>query len=154
LEWAIVIDAPLARSVEKATGFQIFKLYVPAEQERLADDPMLLIDVITAVCGEQIEQREMTESEFQRRLSGDPIEAALLATLRAVADFMPPKKKRLILEFLDSVIADQDQEFAAAEENLQRVMKLNQMKRQAKTKELQEQIAELQRTILPEPSGT
>ena len=153
-EWRIVIDAVVARQVEQDTGFQVLKLYLPTEMERLADNPLLMRDVVAALCGEEIRRREMTADDFLRRLRGDALEEAMLALYREVADFMPPKKKALLLEVVEKSQQSLEQDRQAANEDLQLLMELKQEERIQRSAKLRKKLDRLRQTISCEPSGT
>ncbi|MFO7971921.1 MAG: hypothetical protein R6U40_09240, partial [Desulfobacterales bacterium] len=64
--------------------------------ERLADDPVLLVDVLYVLCEEQAQRDGVSDEDFGRGLRGDALDAAARAFLEALADFCPSRKARLI----------------------------------------------------------
>jgi hypothetical protein len=69
-----------------------------ATMDRLADDPVLLVDLLWLVCAEQAKERGVSPEDFGGALVGDPIDAAVSALLEAVSDFFPRQKRLLLRE--------------------------------------------------------
>lgn len=57
--------------------------------ERLFSDPVLLVDVLYAVCQPQAEDRGVTDVAFGESLAGDAVAAATDALLEGIVDFFP-----------------------------------------------------------------
>ena len=57
--------------------------------ERLAADPVLLVDVLFAVCKPEADTKGITDEEFGRAMAGDVIELAATALLDEIIDFFP-----------------------------------------------------------------
>lgn len=70
--------------------------------ERLATDPVLLVDVLYAVCKEEAEQKKVSDEEFGRAMAGDAIEYASSALLDEIIDFFPQAKRQVFRKILDA----------------------------------------------------
>lgn len=70
--------------------------------ERLASDPVLLVDVLYAVCKPEADTRNISDEEFGRAMAGDAIEFATAALLDEVIDFFPEAKRRVFRKILDA----------------------------------------------------
>lgn len=151
--WRVVVDVVNARRVLADTGFQILRLYVPAEMERLADDPLLLADVVVSVCAEQIAERDIEVETFLRRLSGDSWEAAVLALYDGVNEFMPEKKRGALKRMIETSQAQQGKDVAALEAHLQMLDETADLLRERASRELREKVERLRSEILSIPSG-
>lgn len=68
----------------------------PETMERLATDPVLLVDVLWSLCSVQAKERGVSDEEFGRALVGDPIDAATEALIEAVVDFFPGQRRSLL----------------------------------------------------------
>ena len=68
--------------------------------ERLASDPVLLVDVLYAVCKEEADAKNVSDIEFGRSMAGDSIEAATVALLDEIIDFFPEAKRRVFAKIL------------------------------------------------------
>lgn len=70
--------------------------------ERLASDPVLLADVLYAVCKEEADSRNVSDEEFGRSMAGDAIEFATAALLDEIIDFFPEAKRKVFRRILDA----------------------------------------------------
>ena len=68
--------------------------------ERLASDPVLLVDVLYAVCKPEADAKNVTDEEFGRSMAGDAIELATSALLDEIIDFFPEAKRRVFQKIL------------------------------------------------------
>jgi hypothetical protein len=63
---------------------------------KLVADPILLVDVISILCTDQIKSRDLDERAFAKRLVGHGLEAALDCLIEAIANFTPPRQGAVI----------------------------------------------------------
>ena len=70
--------------------------------ERLGSDPVLLVDVLYAVCKPEADAKGVTDEEFGQAMSGDTIEMATTALLDEVIDFFPETKRKVFRKILDA----------------------------------------------------
>ena len=70
--------------------------------ERLAADPVLLVDVLFAVCKPEADAKGITDEEFGRAMAGDAIELAATALLDEIIDFFPEAKRKVFRKILDA----------------------------------------------------
>ena len=68
--------------------------------DRLADDPVLLCDVIYALCKPQADREGISDEDFGRAMAGDAIERATAAWLEELVDFFPSPKRRILRKAL------------------------------------------------------
>lgn len=68
--------------------------------ERLSGDPVLLVDVLYAVCKPEADARNVSDEEFGQAMSGDSIELATRALLEEIVDFFPQGKRRVFQKVL------------------------------------------------------
>ena len=68
--------------------------------ERLATDPVLLVDVLYAVCKDEADSKRVSDEEFGRGMTGDAIELATSALLDEIIDFFPEAKRRVFAKIL------------------------------------------------------
>jgi hypothetical protein len=93
--WTIAIDAPTIRDIRSECQIDLAALDGKTF-EKLADDPVLLVDVLWVLCREQAKTLSITSEQFGRLLVGDAIEAATDAMLAGIADFFPQRKSQLV----------------------------------------------------------
>ena len=70
--------------------------------ERLAADPVLLVDVLFAVCKPEADTKGITDEEFGRAMAGDAIELAATALLDEIIDFFPEAKRKVFRKILNA----------------------------------------------------
>jgi hypothetical protein len=61
--------------------------------EQLSSDPVLLVDVLYAICKPDADKQGVTDEEFGRSLAGDSIDEATAAFLDELVDFFPGAKR-------------------------------------------------------------
>jgi len=82
--------------------------------ERLVSDPVLLCDVLYAVCQEEAEARNASDEEFGRLLAGDVIDAATTALLEELVDFFPKRRREVLRTALTKLETLQEKSVKAA----------------------------------------
>ena len=70
--------------------------------ERLATDPVLLVDVLYAVCKDEADSKGVSDEEFGRGMAGDAIELATSALLDEIIDFFPETKRKVFRKILSA----------------------------------------------------
>jgi hypothetical protein len=86
--------------------------------EQLAGDPVLLVDVLYAVCKEEADAKNITDIDFGQAMAGDAIELATAALLDEVVDFFPEGKRRILQKVLNATRRFQEKSKAALNELL------------------------------------
>lgn len=86
---------------------------------KIAEDPVLLADILYAVCVPDDEKSNEKESEFLTSLSGESVEQASMALLEEIADFFPKAKGALLRKVLETARAQEKKATATLEEILQ-----------------------------------
>lgn len=102
-KWTVEINLSTVRRVKTLTGVDILaetgsgKLF-----ERLANDPIMLCDVLYAVVQPQCEKAApvVTDEDFGAALSGDSIATATDALLQGIVDFFPSARRALLQKIL------------------------------------------------------
>lgn len=85
---------------------------------RLAEDPVLLAEILYAICVPDQEKTEEKENAFMAALAGDAIEQATMALLEEIADFFPKAKGALLRKVLDVARAQEKK----ASEDLEKIL--------------------------------
>ena len=63
---------------------------------RLSTDPLLLGDVLFAICKPQADQQEINDETFAEGLAGDSIDEAIKALVDALVAYFPESRRRLL----------------------------------------------------------
>ena len=70
--------------------------------ERLSEDPVLLVDVLYAVCQPECDKKNVTDEDFGAAMAGDAIDLATSALLDEVIDFFPEAKRLAFRKILSA----------------------------------------------------
>ena len=122
------LDAPTIERVRQKHSVDLASIEESTNPWTKFDaDLCLLVNVLWTICQEQA--GDVTEAQFGRSLVGQAIEDAVEALESAVADFFPPRRRRLLL-----CLRDRNQQLTNAVEQM--------AIRKAEDKELDRQIME------------
>lgn len=105
-QWTVRVDVGAVKRVRAALGVDLMQVAEkrtadgrePGVLERLASDPVLLVDVIYVLCEEQAKRSGVSDEEFGRAMLGDALDGAVKAMLGAVVDFFPNPRERAALK--------------------------------------------------------
>ena len=94
--WNIAINVAAVKRVRDLTGVDLLEIVDGTLIEKLIRDPILLCDIVYAVCKPQADERDPTVSdeEFGRAMAGDAIEHATTALLDELVSFCPSPRDR------------------------------------------------------------
>lgn len=107
--WTITVDVGAIRRVRALCGIDLLSIIAFKEEtqeantdllEKLSSDPVLLVDVLYAICKPDADAQNISDEEFGRALSGDIIEDATHILLDEVVDFFPEAKRRVYQKIL------------------------------------------------------
>ena len=108
-QWSIRVDVGAVKRVRSALGVDLMQVAErktadggrePGVLERLASDPVLLVDVIYVLCRDQAQSAGVTDEQFGAAMAGDALEGAVTAMLGAIVDFFPNPRERAALKRL------------------------------------------------------
>lgn len=99
--WTIHIDVNTIRRVKALVGVDLLLVIEGKLLHDLSENPILLVDVLFALCQPQAQSAGVTDVEFGEGLVGDVIDAAQTALLEDLIGFFP-KGKRQVLAQLQS----------------------------------------------------
>ena len=94
--WTIAINVDCIKRVKSLLDVNLLDVIEGKLLERFVSDPVLLCDVIFAICKPEAETRNVSDEEFGRAMAGDAIDGATNALLEELVDFFP-SGKRLVL---------------------------------------------------------
>ncbi len=93
--WIVDIDNTTLRRVKTLTGVHLLEAIDGDLITRLSTDPLLLGDVLYAICKPQADQQQITDEAFGEGLAGNSIDDATGA-LRSVDQYFPESRRRLL----------------------------------------------------------
>ncbi len=75
--WTVALNVTTLKRVKTLCGVDLLDAVNDGGKllERLAGDPVLLCDVVFALCKDQAEAKAITDVDFGSAMAGDPIEA-------------------------------------------------------------------------------
>lgn len=92
--WDVEINVAAIKRVRGLVGVDLLEIVEGTLIEKLIRDPVLLCDVIYAVCKPQADQRSVSDEDFGRSMAGDAIEHATTALLEELVSFCPSPRDR------------------------------------------------------------
>ena len=101
--WPVSLTVSSLRRIRDLVGVDLAALDGFREDgpvARVSSDPILLADVLYALCQNDADGRKLSREEFQDAIAGDCITAAQDALLEALADFFPGAQSRLMRKVL------------------------------------------------------
>jgi len=94
--WNVEVNVAAVKRVRSLTDANLLQVVDDPGGliERFIRDPVLLCDVVYAVCKPQADEREITDEEFGCAMAGDAIEHATAALLEELVSFSPSPRDR------------------------------------------------------------
>ena len=92
--WTVDINVATLKRVRGLTGVDLMQVIEGTLIEKLIRDPVLLCDVVYAVCKPEADVAKVSDEEFGKAMAGDAIEAATTAVLEELVGFCPSPRDR------------------------------------------------------------
>ena len=92
--WTVEINVAALKRVRGLTGVDLMQVIEGTLIEKLIRDPVLLCDVVYAVCKPEADAAKVSDEEFGKAMAGDAIEAATKAVLEELVGFCPSPRDR------------------------------------------------------------
>jgi len=96
--WTVAINVDVIKRVRGLVDVDLLEVVEGKLIERLIRDPILLCDVVYAVCKPEADSRNVSDEEFGRAMAGDAIEQATKALLEELVNFSPSPRDRANLQ--------------------------------------------------------
>ncbi len=96
--WTIAINVDAIKRVRSLLDVDLLEIVDGKLIERLIRDPVLLCDVVYAVCRPEADAKSVSDEEFGRAMAGDAIEHATKALLEDLVGFSPSPRDRANLQ--------------------------------------------------------
>ena len=101
--WDLALSVDAVKRVKALTEIDLLEAVDGKLLERLAGDPVLLCDVIYAVCKPQADQSNITDEQFGRAMAGDAIDAATTALLEELVGFFPSRRRAVLQKAIEKL---------------------------------------------------
>ena len=96
-EWTVAVNVDALKRVQGLIGVNLIEQAIDGKLfTRLAVDPILLCDIIYALCRPQAESAGVSDDEFGRAMGGDAIQFATTALLEELVDFFPNPRRNVL----------------------------------------------------------
>lgn len=96
--WTITINVDAIKRVRALLDVDLLTIVDGQLIERLLRDPVLLCDVVYAVCKPEADAKNITDEQFGQAMAGDAIEHATKALLEELVGFSPSPRDRATLQ--------------------------------------------------------
>lgn len=98
--WTVNINVFTVRRVKDLLSVNLLEAIEGKLLEQLSTDPILLCDVIYAICKPEADAQQVTDEEFGRAMGGDAIDRAATALLEDLIDFFPEGRRGVLAKAL------------------------------------------------------
>jgi len=97
--WTVALNVDALKRVRSLCDVDLMQVVSDGGKllDRLMADPVLLCDVVFAVCKEEAETKGISDVDFGKGMAGDPIEHATQALLEELVGFFPNRTQRDVL---------------------------------------------------------
>jgi hypothetical protein len=99
-QWLLDLAIHDLRRVKSILKLDLLDLDKGGALHQLANDPVLLVDLLWVLCEEQAEKHNLTDEQFGCGFRGEAIEEATEALFEALIDFFPPQRRVLLQRVL------------------------------------------------------
>jgi len=94
--WTLAINVDAIKRVRDLVKVNLLEIADGKLVDRLVSDPILLCDVIYALCKPEADQRTISDSQFGAAMAGDAIDQATTALLEEVVGFFPQARRKVL----------------------------------------------------------
>ena len=98
--WTVAVNVDAIKRVRTLCEVNLLEIVEGDLLGRLANDPVLLCDVLYAVCKPELDAKGVSDEDFGRAMGGDVIEAATAAFLEEMVGFFPSPKRAVLAKAL------------------------------------------------------
>ncbi len=107
--WSIAIDYQSVKQLRESLGVNLLSV-VEKDSDllmRLANDEVLLVDVISVLLTDQIQKQGLTPEQFASGMLGEGLQSAVDALIEGIASFSRPQKGAVIRKTWQALSAAQ-----------------------------------------------
>jgi hypothetical protein len=103
--WTVQVNVDAIKRVRDLAQVNLLEVVDGKLLERLISDPILLCDVIYALCKPEADTKSVTDVDFGRSMAGDAIDAATTALLEELVGFFPQGRRAVLAKALSKLRA-------------------------------------------------
>ena len=116
--WTVAVNVAAIKRVKSLIDVNLMEAVEGDLLEKLSTDPVLLCDVVYAICKPEADTQSVMDEQFGQAMAGDAIEHATTALLEELIDFFPLAKRRVLHKALEKLRAVEAKAAAYAEAKL------------------------------------
>jgi hypothetical protein len=116
--WTVTVNVEAVKRVRGLLSVDLLEVLDGKLLERLAGDPILLCDLVYALCKPEADARSVSDEEFGRAMAGDAIDGATTALLEELVSFFPKGRRELLAKALGKLRTLEAMALKAAEDRL------------------------------------
>jgi len=119
--WDLAINVDAVKRVRSLLDIDLLSITDDKGKllERIADDEVLMVDLVYVILKPQADARNVTDEDFGRAMAGDAIDAAYAAFLEELAGFFRnPQRRELLKKTLEKLSALEGKILQKAQERL------------------------------------
>ncbi|NLX59571.1 MAG: hypothetical protein GXY74_10840 [Phycisphaerae bacterium] len=116
--WTVAVNVDAIKRVRTLCNVNLLEIVEGDLLGRLANDPILLCDVLYAVCKPELDAKGVSDEDFGRAMGGDVIEAATAAFLEEMVGFFPSPKRAVLAKALGKLRVLEERALRAVETRL------------------------------------
>ncbi len=97
--WTVAVNVDAIKRVKGLTDINLLDVASGKSKDllgQLSSDPILLCDVLYALCKPETDSRQVSDEDFGRAMGGDAIDHATTALLEELVGFFPQAKRRVL----------------------------------------------------------
>ena len=102
-EWTLVVNVGAVKRVKALLDVDLLETIEGRLLDRFIGNPVLLCDVIYALCKPQADAQQITSEQFGQAMAGDVIDDATAAFLQALVNFFPSTRRAVLQKALEKV---------------------------------------------------
>lgn len=108
--WSLALDYETIHRIKTELDLNLLAVVEDDAKllERLANDEVLLVDVISVAVSPQIQARNLSSAEFAKRLDGKVLDQAIGALIEGIANFSRPRKGAMLRKIWAKIQAAED----------------------------------------------
>jgi hypothetical protein len=116
--WTVTVNVEAIKRVRGLLNVNLLEVLDGKLLEQLAGDPILLCDLVYALCKPEADAKGVCDEDFGRAMAGDAIDGATTALLEELVGFFPKERRRLLAKALGKLRTLEAMALKAAEERL------------------------------------
>ena len=102
-EWTVEITVATVKRVRDLLDVDLMESVNGKLVEQLANDPVLLVDVLYSICKPQADRDGVSDEQFGEAMAGDAIERGTMAFLEELVDFFPAPRRGLLAKVIEKM---------------------------------------------------